>query len=110
MDFSVTSSWFVHVEPLCKLFIIHFHLVPPPVEGRAVEGTNVEERVCWLGRGRGGEDTNVEERVWWVGRGRGGEPACLIMMYFSWCHTHVHVWWLQAIKIITEWDVMFAKS
>ena len=31
--------------------------------GRAFEGTNVEERVWWVGRGRGGEDTNVEERI-----------------------------------------------
>ena len=28
-----------------------------------MEGTNVEERVWWVGRGRGGEDTNVEERM-----------------------------------------------
>ena len=57
-----------------------------------MEGTNVEERVFWLGRGRGGEDTNVEERMcvcvcvcvcvclWHGGKRCAGIVMCILLL------------------------------
>ena len=64
MDF-FSDIFLVCVEQLCKFFTIHFHLVPPPVDGRLEEQWRAQmlKRGCggWGEGEGGGEDTNVEE-------------------------------------------------
>ena len=70
----MTSSWFVHVEPLCKLFIIHFHLVLPPVEGRLEE----QWRAQMLKRGCGGWGEGEVGRTQMLKRGCVCRVSCRV--------------------------------
>ena len=70
----MTSPCFVHVEPLCKLFIIHFHLVPPPVEGRLEE----QWRAQMLKRGCGGWGEGEVGRTQMLKRGCVCRVSCRV--------------------------------